>query len=132
MNHVSQDSANAHFLRCKPLEIVMDGYYRLAAVQVAHPELAIFRRYLHLHNVNLLRLQAEIAHLQGELGAQINADRSSGDPVRASYEFNFASLHVFTGPDKPAQLELLDQLRVKLKEHGMAMPNLHTDQHRAY
>jgi len=56
------------------------------------PDFAIFRRFLAANARDLLRLQGEITHLESDLQSIIAADRVSGDPERAEFEFCIASL----------------------------------------
>lgn len=69
---------------------VRDGYGKLAELMSSHDEFAILRRFRHLNMKNLLYLQAEIAHLEEELGEL--ADRDATDPRLSFHGHDWWSL----------------------------------------
>lgn len=68
----------------------MDGYRKVAELMAEHEEFAIFRRFRALNMQNLLYLQAEITHLEKDLGDL--ADRDSGHPQRLYHNRDWWSL----------------------------------------
>jgi hypothetical protein len=76
------------------------NYHILASLISLQPDFAIFRRFLEANARDLLRLQGEITHLESDLQSIISADRASGDPERAEFEFCIASLK---GPPHPSR-----------------------------
>jgi len=76
------------------------NYHILASLISLQPDFAIFRRFLAANARDLLRLQGEITHLESDLQSIIAADRVSGDPERAEFEFCIASLK---GPPHPSR-----------------------------
>jgi hypothetical protein len=60
-----------------------EDHAKVATLMSHHSELAIFRRFSKLNFQNLLYLQAELAHLEGNL--KNLADRDDGHPNRKEY-----------------------------------------------
>jgi hypothetical protein len=88
------------------------NYHLLASLISDQPDFAIFRRFLASNARDLLRLQGEIVHLERRLGIVIAADRASGDPEKAEFEFSIASLK---GPPHPSRERGLQwQMQVEL------------------
>jgi hypothetical protein len=99
------------------------NYNLLASLMSLQPDFAIFRRFLDSNARDLLRLQGEIAHLESDLRSIIAADRASGDPERAEFEFCIASLK---GPPHPSlekglQWEKQVELGHKLSDYSQSL-----------
>lgn len=101
---------------------VRDGYGRMAELMSDHDEFAIFRRFRHLNMKNLLYLQAEIAHLEEELGEL--ADRDALDPELPFHGRDWWSLaHGADDDDEVSQQQWAKvlQLRAKLATYNDAI-----------
>jgi hypothetical protein len=62
------------------------GYEKLAGFMAKHAEIATFQRFDFLNTLNILYLQAELVHMEGELRDSMKADLESGNepPARNS------------------------------------------------
>jgi len=96
------------------------GYSRLASLMGAHPETAIVRRFGFLNALNLLYLQAELAHLENDLREQAAADAESGHFERSLYSRDWQTLSESgaTEDGNPAQWQLVLRVREKLNEYS--------------
>lgn len=88
------------------------NYHLLASLISLEPDFAIFRRFLKSNARDLLRLQAEITHLESNLESLIAVDRVSCDRQKAESEFCIASLNGEKGLQWEMQVELGDKLRL--------------------
>jgi len=94
------------------------GYHRLAALLGAHPDLAIFRRFMALNAYNLLSLQAELSQLESELKDIVIDDRTSEDPEKTQFEFSIFRLKCARdNPDHGLQWSKILEIREKLREY---------------
>jgi hypothetical protein len=103
------------------------NYHMLASLISLQPDFAIFRRFLAANARDLLRLQGEITHLESNLQAIIAADRVSGDPEKAEFEFCIASLK---GPphrsrESGLQWEMQVELGHKLETYSQSLSYRH-------
>lgn len=92
------------------------GYRKLAKLMGPHPEIAIFRRFDSLTMFNLMRLQAELVAIDDQLQRIGEQDDLSADSNISSYSTDFYALNTSKPPDD-AQLQLLEQSRVKLEQY---------------
>lgn len=98
---------------------VRDGYGKMAELMSSHDEFAILRRFRHLNMKNLLYLQAEIAHLEEELGEL--ADRDSMDFELQFHGRDWWSLANGEDETSQEQWEKVLQLREKLDIYNDAV-----------
>lgn len=98
----------------------MNGYFELASMMGANPELAIFRRFSALNAHSLLLLQAELVFLENKLQKCIEADAASGHDLRTIYDRDWQSL--FESSTKPGgcaeQWDTLMRVKKVLKEYS--------------
>lgn len=91
-----------------------DGYGKVAELMSTHDEFAVLRRFKHLNMKSLLYLQAEIAHLEEDLGEL--AEQGSENPELRYHGRDWWSLA--NGDDKSSQehwhkvLQLRDKLEL--------------------
>ncbi|KAI1111978.1 hypothetical protein F5Y14DRAFT_453427 [Nemania sp. NC0429] len=101
------------------------GYTRLAEYMGQQPQLAIFRRFSALTNVNLLYLQAEIAQLEHQLELVQIEDNKSEDNARQTYfrSWNQLSMsaHLDAGSPEREQYELIMKLRELMGQYHQAL-----------
>lgn len=96
----------------------MDGYTRLAALIGNQPEYAIFRKYMTLRSLQLLHLNANIAHLEDELGEALKLDRACANPQNL-YETSYRQLELSQKTSEPSkQLGVWQKLNIALKAQG--------------
>jgi hypothetical protein len=101
-----------------------NGYHRLAAIMGAHPDLAIFRRFMALNAYNLLSLQAELSELESELNDIVIQDRTSKDPEKTRFEFSIYDLQgAHNNPDHGLQWRKFLEIREKLREYCLCPLN---------
>jgi hypothetical protein len=60
-------------------------YPSLSALMAKHPDMTIVRKFADLNLRNILYLQAELSHLEADLEAIVEEDRTSDDPARQAY-----------------------------------------------
>ena len=99
----------------------MQSHFRLAAVQTERPEYAIHRRWLHLRNHRLIRLSADIAHLQDTLGIAIELAAAPSDLEKATGEKSYNQPSPTASQTKICD-KLWEQLDTKLKLQGVWLP----------
>src|ERR1700722_6314982 len=88
------------------------NYHLLASLMSVQPDFAIFRRFLASNARDLLRLQDEITYLESDLESIIAADRASGDPNKAEFEFCIASLKDPPHPSREKGLQWEKQVEL--------------------
>lgn len=97
-----------------------EGYPKIAWRMANVPDLAIFRRFQALNLQNLLYLQAELVHLEGQLEQAAAADAQSADARCKLYSrdwFTLRSSHAIPDCDGRQWAIFLD-IRSKLKEYS--------------
>ncbi|KAL9081586.1 MAG: hypothetical protein Q9159_007234 [Coniocarpon cinnabarinum] len=102
-------------------KVAEPGYPALASLMAQHPETAIFRGFRELNMLNLLRLQAEINDLEGQLRDVRGEDASSGDADRAVYASDFRLMRSSKEIGDPEQYETLLALSEKLVEYNNSL-----------
>lgn len=88
------------------------GYPRLAQLMGAYTEVAIFRRFGSLNTLSVLSLQAELVELEDKYKQCVERDNQSENSRDLSEDFY--TLH----ESNSGQKDLLDKIRVKLKEYS--------------
>ena len=95
------------------------GYYRLADLCAAQPDLRIFRSFQAPNTLVLLHMEAEIVRLFEELQIQVCQDRTAQDTCRRDFECNFAALaYKLLGHESSVQYQKLLDLRLKLRDYS--------------
>ena len=74
----------------------MGNYLDLSKLMSKHPEVFILRKFSGLNVKNLLYYQAELAHLEQELGEIEDEDQLSDENPRKGYAINWKSLGLGT------------------------------------
>ncbi|MCJ1370042.1 hypothetical protein MMC20_001254, partial [Loxospora ochrophaea] len=92
----------------------MGDYSRLAALLGAHHQVAFFRRFATLNTKNLLYLQSELIHLEGELSNIALEDQTSTDPEKSLFHVSLFELKN-SDPAKSLQWQKVLEARKKLK-----------------
>ena len=96
------------------------GYHELSEkVLGPYPELALFRRFGSLNMLNLLSLQAELTHLKKQFEEISSKDNLSG----TGYSTSFRTMLMYSPGDRPEQWRLLLEIRAKLTEYSMSVPD---------
>ncbi len=96
----------------------MASYNKLATLMGRHQELASFRRFRRLNAKSLLYMQAEILHLESELGAIEGEDQRSGDKVRSSLHTSVFNLKESCGSPHDVQWKKVLNIRDKLERYS--------------
>ena len=94
----------------------MEGYPQIAQVMGDHGELAIFRRFNFLNRQSLLLMQAELVHLESDLQALAERDKSCPECPNRSRDW--WSLTQFDSKGNREQWDKVLQIREKLKEYS--------------
>lgn len=94
----------------------LEGYAKISDLMSRHDEFAIFRRFSNLNFLNVLYLQAELSHLEEDLRAIVEADKT--DPDRIYYTKHWYSLAHSENDDDKEQWEKFSQIREKLLEYS--------------
>ena len=97
---------------------VMGDYSKLAALIGTHHELGLFRRFATLNTQNILYLQAELVHLEGELARIVLENRCSSSEKKASFQVSLFDLKASSGTDDDTQWQKVLEIRAKLKEYS--------------
>jgi hypothetical protein len=95
----------------------LEGYSKVAHLQSAYLEFAIFRRFRILNMENLLLLQAEIIHLESELQDIISEDFQHSE--RQYHPYDWWSLSQGLGEEDTWQWEKRLEIREKLEKYSM-------------
>ena len=95
----------------------MEGYASLSSVISTDSEFAIYRKFGALNAQNLLYYQAELLGLEDDLRDISARDRTSQDPEKREFAFNWAELSR-AEDGKDLQLEKFMQIRKTLKEYS--------------
>lgn len=100
-----------------------DGYGRLAQLLAQSHEYAIFRKFEWLNMMNLLRLQAELQHMEQQLVEVRAEDKDPDDDseVRRSYGINFKAMRDNAEDGDSEQYDLLLEISPKLDEYSMTV-----------
>ena len=93
------------------------GYYKLAHLMDAYPEVAIFRRFRSLTMLSLLSLQSEIVDLEGQLYDTAAEDDASNDADVAAWSSDF---YAQRRAPNCLQHGMISQLREKLLQYRTA------------
>ncbi|EQB52622.1 hypothetical protein CGLO_07740 [Colletotrichum gloeosporioides Cg-14] len=103
-----------------------DGYGRLAQLLAQSHEYAIFRKFEWLNMMNLLRLQAELQHMEQQLVEVRAEDKDPDDDseVRRSYGINFKAMRDNAEDGDSEQYDLLLEISPKLDEYNKALQNI--------
>ncbi len=96
----------------------MADYTRLAALIGTHQEMALFRRFATLNAKNLLYMQSELVHLEGELANIALEDGCSGDGDKALFQVSLFDLKESSGTSKDLQWRKVLEVREKLKAYS--------------
>ena len=96
----------------------MGNYTRLAALIGSHQELALFRQFAFLNAKNLLYMQSELVHLEGELANIALEDDSSGDGDKTLFQVSLFDLKESSRTRKDLQWRKVLEIREKLKEYS--------------
>lgn len=96
----------------------MGDYTKLAALIGSHEELALFRQFAFLNAKNLLYMQSELVHLEGELANIALEDDRSGDGDKALFQGSLFDLKESAGTEKGLQWTKVLEIREKLKEYS--------------
>ncbi|KAK5737113.1 hypothetical protein LTR17_006896 [Elasticomyces elasticus] len=101
------------------------GYSKLAEFMNRNTDAAIFRKFGAVALLNILRLQAELQDLEGELEEIIAEDAASGNAVRSNYGCDFKQMRDFLDTKQPEeqslQYEQIESIGAKLHEYRMAI-----------
>jgi hypothetical protein len=96
----------------------LDGYDKLAALVRQHQGMAIFRQFSNLGAKNLLYRQAQLVHLDAQLRAIVQEDRSSNDPETAMYHCSvFELMDSVNEPGKSRQWKKALEMREQLEQY---------------
>ena len=96
----------------------MGDYSKLAALIGTHHDLALFRGFATLNVQNILYLQAELAHLEGELANIVLDNRSFPTQETASFQVSLFDLKASSGVGDDTQWQKVLEIRAKLKEYS--------------
>jgi hypothetical protein len=94
----------------------MEGYAKVANFMGTNNEFAIFRRFRVLNMQNLLYLQAEIVHLEGELRKVVDEDVKHGGRRYHPHDWWSLSQGEFEGDTD--QWETFLEIREKLDRYS--------------
>ena len=97
----------------------MADYTRLATLIGMHQEMALFRQFATLNAKNLLYMQSELVHLEGELANIALEDECSGDGDKALFRVSLFDLKESSGTSKDLQWRKVLEVREKLKAYSM-------------
>ncbi|XDG05282.1 hypothetical protein ABKA04_004897 [Annulohypoxylon sp. FPYF3050] len=100
----------------------MTNYSALASLMGKYSDVAIFRRFRNMNLHNLLRMQAELVHIEQELREIAMEDDESSDPVRQSYGSNWIAMEegARSGSDSLQRTKLLEA-REKLEKYNASL-----------
>ncbi|KAL5366207.1 hypothetical protein BJX96DRAFT_169742 [Aspergillus floccosus] len=105
--------------------MVVEGYDKLATFLGAHPEFQFFRRFSTLSTKNLLYLQAELAHLERELGIIVDEDKelASDFSEKLNYPFSLRDLKRSARPESvdSYQWDKVKEVRALLYQYNAAI-----------
>ncbi|KAI4221217.1 MAG: hypothetical protein L6R40_008646 [Gallowayella cf. fulva] len=96
----------------------MANYNKLATLMGDHQEMATFRRFKRLNAKSLLYMQAEIVHLESELGNIESEDKWSEDKPRSSLHESVFNLQGSHGTPSDVQWKKVLDIREKLKQYS--------------
>ena len=96
----------------------MASYNKLAALMGDHQELAIFRRFQRLNVKSLLCMQAEILHLESELGILEMEDERSEDKTRSKLHQSVFNVKASCGSESDVQWRKILEVREKLEQYS--------------
>ncbi|GIZ41325.1 hypothetical protein CKM354_000463200 [Cercospora kikuchii] len=109
------------------------GYPRLANLMSVVSETRIFRKFNEVALLNILRLQAELQDMEGELASIIVADRTSGNDVRRECSLEFKLMRDFLETEdveqQSLQYEQIEEMGRKLHEYNQAISDFLQLQH---
>ncbi|KAL9073145.1 MAG: hypothetical protein Q9157_004858 [Trypethelium eluteriae] len=108
------------YAELRTIESLMEGYAKLAQLMSAYDEFAILRSFKSLNMQNLLYLQAEITHLEAELGELARRDGMRGDRDYHASDWWSLSLGENANEGDLEQWEKVLQLRDKLDKYSRA------------
>jgi hypothetical protein len=96
------------------------GSLNLARIMASNDSLAIFRRFDDLSMLNLLCLQTELTSLQAELLDLVTPQDKSNLSIERNLFKNpkHIDFSPFVGNESSLEQELLEKIRVKLKEYS--------------
>lgn len=106
-----------------PLDGTVAGYPTLATQMGLIPEAAIFRTFPALNTRNLLYLQAELIALENQLLKCEVEDSNVPEKSRYALDWFWLDYSQHVAADAK-QLQLVFQIRAKLKEYSMLPPTL--------
>jgi hypothetical protein len=101
-----------------PFPDIVVGYPKLAAKFEVLPEASSYRRFGALNAQNLLYYQAELTYLEEKLQRQQKKDEIDQIGHGSSYAKNWYWLKHSKADGNGAQLELVMQIRMLLKEYS--------------
>ena len=102
----------------------MEGYAKLALLMGQFPDVAIFKRYGTLNNLNLLYLQARMENLEAKLRSFAYEDENSNTMPRMYYSKDWFCLKESISPlaeegSNCRQWQTFLEIRETLKEYSM-------------
>ncbi|KAF2119410.1 hypothetical protein BDV96DRAFT_610437 [Lophiotrema nucula] len=109
-----------------PLHDLVIGYPRLAGHMGAIPQTACFRRFGALNTRNLLYLQCELMFLEDKLKEAEKEDSLNDKGKKKRYAVNHLWLLRSDRDGDTTQLDLVREIRAKLKEYNEALIQQHT------
>lgn len=96
------------------------GYQKLANLMGTYPDHAIFRRFGWLSTLNIMRLQAELAHLEAELKS---CQRKDGEhQSREPPEYTFSTNFDYLSRCGTEQLDIMKRSSKVLQEYSKSLP----------
>jgi len=102
-------------------DMTLRGYPKLADFMHRNPEVTIFRKFRAAALLNILRLQAELQDMEGELSANITEDLLSKNGVREILSCDFHAMRTFQNTqfeeEASIQYELIEEMGKKLHEY---------------
>ncbi|XDG06703.1 hypothetical protein ABKA04_006318 [Annulohypoxylon sp. FPYF3050] len=108
-----------HHISQLKLLAIMEGYAKVAQLMSTYEEFAILRRFKRLNYQNLLYLQAQITHLEQDIGQLASQD--AADPHRKQYAVDWLKLANGGGRAGKAQWRKFCAARKKLREYNEAL-----------
>jgi hypothetical protein len=97
------------------------GYEKLAGFMAKHAEVATFQRFDFLNTLNILYLQAELVHLEGELRDSMKADLESGNEPSARNSDDLDSIRSAILPREGAE-SLPEKIATERAPEGEVRP----------
>ena len=118
MGSVQSSVSDPNLLAYIPEASLVKGNPKLAGRMGLFPETTIVRRFGALNSQNILRMQAELINMERDLRA---FERDDYERHKREYSVDWAALSesATEADGNPRQLNLLNEIKVKLKEYSM-------------